>query len=276
MSFISLMDKSPKKPLNILILSCNNINLLSDIKSKYKNSKIYIITNENIDDSLYNDINIIVGNIEAITLDFKKKFFDYIILDHALENLIDPWNTFPKISKYLKESGDLICSFTNVMHISILKDLLNGNFSYINSQFFNKDTIRFFTLKEIKKLLLENNFNDPYVINYYTIAQDEDLIEKLLSINDSSSKLDYSTYEYFIKSQKQFDPSKYDSIDMTNLKYKLMRIDNKLDIENSISYISNFQYEDLEEFTEDILYLINHFTINKNFVLSTLKSSIRK
>lgn len=276
MSFLSLMDKSPNLPLNILILSCNNINLLSDIKNKYNNSKIYIITNENLDNSLYSDINTIVGNIETMSLNFKKKFFDYIILDHTLEKLINPWNTFSKISRYLKQSGSILCSFTNIRHVSILKDILNGDFSYTNSQLFNKDTIRFFTLKEIKKLLLENNFNDPYVINYYTIAQDEDLIEKLLSITKTSSKLDYSTYEYFIKSQKQFDPSRYDSIDMTTLKYKLMRIDNKLDIENSLSYILNFQYEDLEEFTEDILYLINHYTINKDFVLNTLKSSIPK
>ena len=51
-----------------------------------------------------------------------------------------------------------------------------------------------------------------------------------------------------------------------------MRIDNKLDIENSVSYILNYKYEDLDEFTYDIQYLIDHYTINKDFVLNTLKS----
>ena len=59
---------------------------------------------------------------------------------------------------------------------------------------------------------------------------------------------------------------------MINIKYKLMRIDNKLDIENSVSYILNYKYEDLDEFTYDIQYLIDHYTINKDFVLNTLKS----
>lgn len=267
MSFLTLMDKPTNQPINILVLNYTNANLISDIENKFINSKIYTITSKNS-----NDITTINSDIETISLNFKYNFFDYIILDHTLEKLIDPWSTIGKISRYLKISGDLLCSFTNIMHISIIKDILNGTFSYKNSKLLDKNILRLFTIKEVKELLSENNFSEPTIINYYTISQDNELIEKLLSLSNNSSYLDYSTYEYFIRSTKQPDLSKYNSIDMINIKYKLMRIDNKLDIENSVSYILNYKYEDLDEFTYDIQYLIDHYTINKDFVLTTLKS----
>ena len=66
MSFLTLMDKPTNQPINILVLNYTNTNLISDIKNKFINSKIYTITSKN-----FNDITTINSDIETISLNFK-------------------------------------------------------------------------------------------------------------------------------------------------------------------------------------------------------------
>lgn len=72
-----------------------------------------------------------------------KKIFDYIILGDVLEHLTDPWKIVNELKQYLKKDGCLISSIPNIMHVSVLRNLVLGNFTYEDSGILDKTHLRF-------------------------------------------------------------------------------------------------------------------------------------
>ncbi len=72
-----------------------------------------------------------------------KKIFDYIILGDVLEHLIDPWKIVNELKQYLKKDGYLVSSIPNIMHVSVLRNLVLGNFTYEDSGILDKTHLRF-------------------------------------------------------------------------------------------------------------------------------------
>ena len=55
--------------------------------------------------------------------------FDYIIFGDVLEHLHDPMAALAYCKDFLKEEGRIIANIPNVMHISVIEELLKGNFT---------------------------------------------------------------------------------------------------------------------------------------------------
>ena len=73
--------------------------------------------------------NFIIGNIEELSLPFKKNSFDVIICGDVLEHLINPNKTLQKLKPYLKQDGVLIASIPNIREWNTMKSIfLNGDF----------------------------------------------------------------------------------------------------------------------------------------------------
>ena len=122
-----IQERDKNKTLNILEIGCGTGATLLEIKSRYRNANIYgIEINENACEIAKNNCNLIIGNIEDISLPYRNEFFDYIILGDVLEHLINPWNIIKKLKGYLKSDGSIISSIPNILHISVLSDLING------------------------------------------------------------------------------------------------------------------------------------------------------
>nr|WP_188388551.1 class I SAM-dependent methyltransferase [Priestia taiwanensis] len=92
---------------------------------------------------------VIVGNIETMELPYKAEQFDCIIFGDVLEHLFDPWAVVEKVRPYIKPGGMILTSIPNVAHISVVKSLLNGDWTYEEMGLMDKTHIRFFTYKEI-------------------------------------------------------------------------------------------------------------------------------
>lgn len=173
---------------------------ISKLEKEYKNAKIL---NLKID-----DIN--TENINGYNYDE----FDYILIFDTLEKLINPDIFLNNIKKYMKNDGNLICSIPNIMHKSVLKDLLVGKFTYSDSGILNKNNIRFFTLEEMMKLFNNEGYSlkPTLAVLIDATKEDEEFVDSLCKITNDNLRLNFNSYSYLITATKKVTKTLYDYV----------------------------------------------------------------
>src|SRR5207249_1097059 len=78
--------------------------------------------------------------------------FDVVVCGDVLEHLRDPLRLLERARTWLRPDGRLIASIPNARHHSILRGLLEGNWTYEPAGLLDRDHLRFFTRREIEKL----------------------------------------------------------------------------------------------------------------------------
>ena len=96
-----------------------------------------------------------VGDLDSLKLNYKKNFFDIIILGDVLEHLKNPLEVLAKLREFLKKDGIAIISTGNVANWYIRLNLLFGQFNYTDRGILDKTHLKLFTLKTFKKLVKE-------------------------------------------------------------------------------------------------------------------------
>jgi len=97
---------------------------------------------------------VMVADVEKDELPFKDREFDCIILADVIEHFYNPWDTLKKITHHLKNEGFILMSIPNIKYYKVLMSLiLRDEWTYSEAGILDNTHIRFFTLKEIKKLL---------------------------------------------------------------------------------------------------------------------------
>ncbi len=92
------------------------------------------------------------GDVEQLELDFAEGSFDAIICGDILEHLREPERLLRQACEWLAPDGCLIASIPNVRHHSVVRSLLNGNWTYESAGLLDHTHLRFFTRREIEKL----------------------------------------------------------------------------------------------------------------------------
>ena len=96
---------------------------------------------------------VITGDIEKIEIPYNPSSFDCIIFADVLEHLVDPLAALKKVNKVLKNDGTIIMSIPNVQFYGVVHQLIEGNWTYEREGILDETHLRFFTLKEIEKLV---------------------------------------------------------------------------------------------------------------------------
>lgn len=91
-------------------------------------------------------------NIEETIVSEWREKFDYVIMADVIEHLVDPWKALKTVYDMMKPGGCIIASIPNVLNISVIYDLLHGDFTYKDAGILDRTHRRFFTRKEILKL----------------------------------------------------------------------------------------------------------------------------
>jgi len=99
-----------------------------------------------------------VGDIERLDLDFPPGSFDAIVCGDILEHLRDPDRLLRRARGWLGPDGQFVTSIPNVRHHSVVRSLLEGNWTYESAGLLDRDHVRFFTRREIEKLLFRAGF----------------------------------------------------------------------------------------------------------------------
>jgi methionine biosynthesis protein MetW len=96
----------------------------------------------------------LAADVEKDALPFLEKEFDCVIVADVLEHLVNPWDTLKRLVSYVKDDGHVLLSVPNIRYYRVLRDLvLHGAWTYSDSGILDSTHLRFFTLKEIQKLL---------------------------------------------------------------------------------------------------------------------------
>lgn len=206
---IQRINEPREKHLNILEFDCGLGATLLKLKYIYPNSKIYGI-----------EINECVARlggkiIELMNDDFEENysrsfnkdkidFFDYIIIGNRLQQSKDPWKLLNEIKRFLKPGGYIIATIPNLMHHSVIKDLLRGSFMYSENSILKRCNNKFFTLTDIYKIFDECGYTNPFVFHYYSelTPESDKLLNDICSIVGEDMKGYFLSYEYVAKFQK--------------------------------------------------------------------------
>ncbi len=96
---------------------------------------------------------VLVGNIETMSLDAMRDRFDTLVVADVLEHLVDPWAALFRLRDCLKEGGIVVASIPNIAHYKIIKKLLWRDWRYEPGGILDHTHLRFFTRGSIEDLL---------------------------------------------------------------------------------------------------------------------------
>ncbi|WP_054709604.1 class I SAM-dependent methyltransferase [Bacillus sp. JCM 19041] len=149
-----------------------------------------------------------VGDIETDPLPFEQEAFDAIIFADVLEHMVDPWAVLEKVKPYLTSQGSVYASIPNVGHISIIEELLNGTWNYVDAGLLDKTHLRFFTKNGIKQLFTASGYSIELVVNNQSAHPHQlELIHQLMNISTqlgiNTTDLNERTlaYQYMLKAK---------------------------------------------------------------------------
>lgn len=102
---------------------------------------------------LDNVLKVDVNTLSSESLPFAPEFFDLLIAADVLEHLYDPWKVLYVLRRFLRPTGKALLSIPNTQNLYLIADLILGNWTYQKYGLLDATHIRFFTWKEIEKLL---------------------------------------------------------------------------------------------------------------------------
>lgn len=97
------------------------------------------------------------GNIEEyLWVDyFEGQVFDYIIFADVLEHLMDPQKTLEIVKQFLAEDGEILITFPNLAHNSVLINLFNNKLEWTEYGLLDATHKTFFTQSGFQKVFTE-------------------------------------------------------------------------------------------------------------------------
>ncbi len=201
-----------QKDLTLLDVGCACGANLMHIKAINESAQLYgIELNERAAEIARYFGEISNSNVENLTAMNWQGKFDYILMGDVLEHLYDPWKVVNQMRDLLRTNGYLIASIPNIMHISIIKDLLQGKWEYQASGILDRTHLRFFTKKEIELLFAEAGFEIAYI--GHTIVDFpgyEEWLNKIEQLKDiSQEKEQFEAYQWIILARKKSDPHEW-------------------------------------------------------------------
>lgn len=99
-------------------------------------------------------------SIDDLSIDsFPENSADCIIFADVLEHLRRPIDILKKCSKWLSDEGNIVVSVPNNRHHSVVRGLLDGNWTYERAGLLDEDHVRCFTFNELEKLLFRAGFS---------------------------------------------------------------------------------------------------------------------
>ena len=193
--------------IKVLELGCGCGATLARIKYLYPNATVYGVelNEEAVKYGTYL-AKIIAGDIETMELPYQPEMFDYILFGDVLEHLHNPDKMLCRVRKLLKPDGVLITSIPNIMNISVIVHLLQGDFTYHDSGLLDRTHIHFFTRNEIEKMFVQCGFEITGMGSTCgregMKEEDELLAEAVLKLPGIAPKEEFEVYQYLVEAVK--------------------------------------------------------------------------
>lgn len=152
-NLVKAIDRQRDEAFTVLEIGCDCGANLLHIKNLFPKAQLFgteINSRAAIVASSFCEV--ITGNIEDCNLPYPEHIFDYILFGDVLEHLRDPEKVVAYCKRFLKQQGKIIACIPNLMHYTVLRDLINGNFTYQDTGLLDRTHIHFFTYNEIVRM----------------------------------------------------------------------------------------------------------------------------
>ena len=197
------IDAGKEDKISVMEIGCACGATLVEIKNRYPNAEVYgSEINDKAAEIAGHFGHVIVNNIEDKNLSLPRKKFDYILLGDILEHLHDPLDTLIYCREFLHDNGSIIATIPNVMHISVMEQLLKGNFTYTEVGLLDKTHIHMFTYNEIIRMFHQAGFHVHIDATTIPVSEEQKtLIDRLISLEDAAEQHMYEAYQYIVKAK---------------------------------------------------------------------------
>lgn len=205
-NLIAMLVNSSADAIKVLEIGCDCGATLLEIKNRYPHARVYgYEINEKAAEIASHIAEVKVGNIEDGKLGYPKEMFDYIIFGDVLEHLKKPLDVIRYCRQFLKKKGYILANIPNLMHISVMAELLKGNFTYTETGLLDNTHIHLFTYNEIVKMFQEGQYEIEGVkmTNMPMSEEEKELIDKLLSLQKESERFMYEAFQFQVRAQKR-------------------------------------------------------------------------
>jgi 2-polyprenyl-3-methyl-5-hydroxy-6-metoxy-1,4-benzoquinol methylase len=122
---------------------------------------------------------VIVGDIEKLTLDLPTASFDILILSEVLEHLSDPASVLKKLRGLMKPGAIVMAGSPNVCHASVVRMLLKGDWDYQREGIMDATHLRWFSPRSYRALFEKAGYIVDHVGPANTLHWKARLINKL-------------------------------------------------------------------------------------------------
>jgi Predicted glycosyltransferases len=203
---LKILDEPDKnKEMRVLEANCKlGLNLLK-IKYDYPNALLCGIEPNKSTAAISGRIAQVSAKLaDSFPLDFPENYFDYILIGNLLETTENPERLLTEIKKHLKENGCVLCTIQNMMHYSVIRSLLQGDWFYARDKVPKQSNTSYFTFNDIMNLFSRCGFKSPHVFHWYsTPTEDESgFIRKICDLAQEKRPYLYYTYLFSVKCQK--------------------------------------------------------------------------
>lgn len=201
MQLVRAIKKQKNELFTVLEIECDCGANLMQIKNQYPKAEIFgIEINSKAAEIASAFGEIACGNIEDYSLPYEKKSFDYILLGDVLEHLRNPEKVIVYCGQYLKPQGKIIANIPNLMHYTVLKGLVSGDFTYQDIGLLDRTHIHFFTYNEIIRMFSRAEYKIEecsYTSMPGISEEDEQFVIQLKEIGNCETFM-YLAYQYLV------------------------------------------------------------------------------
>ncbi len=148
-----LLALIPESARHVLDIGCGSGRLGGALKARQPATVVGIELNAKAGEAARTRLDdVIVGDVEKLDKPFEEASFDCIVCGDVLEHMRDPKKFLQRARKWLSEDGRLIASIPNVRHHSVVRSLLEGNWTYESAGLLDETHLRFFTRRDIAEM----------------------------------------------------------------------------------------------------------------------------
>ncbi|TWT43066.1 SPBc2 prophage-derived glycosyltransferase SunS [Thalassoglobus neptunius] len=154
-----VLDLIPVTAERVLDIGCGAGRLGQSLQARQAASVVGVEQNPAAAQAAMSRIDqVLIGDICSEDIDFEEGAFDCVVCADVLEHLRHPETVLRKARRWLAPNGHLITSLPNVRNHTVVRSLLSGNWTYESAGLLDEDHVRFFTKREIEKLLFRCGF----------------------------------------------------------------------------------------------------------------------
>jgi len=100
---------------------------------------------------------VVAGDVETtlpavLGLSDTEPSVDCLVLGDVLEHMVDPWAVLARLTRWVRDGGQVLACIPNVQHYSVLVSLLRGKWDYQDEGLLDRTHLRFFTLSSVQDL----------------------------------------------------------------------------------------------------------------------------